>query len=370
MWSETMELHQARARHQGGPSRSANIQHPKRRREGTPVDLELAGETFEVERAGASETLGVSEQPRKRRPKCQGTTSDIGDAEEGVVFSERNTDIGFDTGITMIERVTQPSSAYASTTSHGNMGDYIPQAQTPLEVQTQTDMTGATAETEIDVQDDEEGDEDEDEDEEEEETQEQEEYQTARLVELDESQDQNDTLEETLDDVAQPAKWLTEAYEMTREPVRRSDRMSAFLESKRSRARARTVTAGSQDTEEREDEEDVEIEYHSGDSDMYEMQHRPVLERTAVKRDIRNLSENIKCLRYQDTGEYVYRIVDRLGEGRLALHCNTNDQAHSPRSTAHTMRSTITLTTDTGLESRTTYPVHISKMRAALCRSP
>ncbi|KAK4685819.1 cell division control protein 7, partial [Tremellales sp. Uapishka_1] len=53
--------------------------------------------------------------------------------------------------------------------------------------------------------------------------------------------------------------------------------------------------------------------YHSGDSSQYEMDHRPVLERTAVKKDIRKLYDNSKVLQ-----EGLYKIVDRLGEGTFS----------------------------------------------------
>ena len=62
------------------------------------------------------------------------------------------------------------------------------------------------------------------------------------------------------------------------------------------------------------DEDDwplAERSYHSGDSDMYEMDHRPVLERTEVKRDIREFVASLKTLRVKQK----YQVVDRLGEG-------------------------------------------------------
>ncbi|WWC65088.1 uncharacterized protein I303_107702 [Kwoniella dejecticola CBS 10117] len=58
--------------------------------------------------------------------------------------------------------------------------------------------------------------------------------------------------------------------------------------------------------------------YHSGDSDDYEMDHRPVLERTAIKRDIRSFTESVKLLREGIDGYLPFRVVDRLGEGTFS----------------------------------------------------
>jgi cell division control protein 7 len=59
--------------------------------------------------------------------------------------------------------------------------------------------------------------------------------------------------------------------------------------------------------------------YHSGDTDEYEMSHRPVLERTAIKKDIKRFVESVSCLKDPESGEVAYRVVDRLGEGELML---------------------------------------------------
>ncbi|WWD07323.1 hypothetical protein V865_005421 [Kwoniella europaea PYCC6329] len=58
--------------------------------------------------------------------------------------------------------------------------------------------------------------------------------------------------------------------------------------------------------------------YHSGDSDEYEMEHRPVLERTAIKRDIRSFTESLTVLREGVDGYLPYKVVDRLGEGTFS----------------------------------------------------
>jgi cell division control protein 7 len=55
--------------------------------------------------------------------------------------------------------------------------------------------------------------------------------------------------------------------------------------------------------------------YHSGDSDEFEMLHREVLERTAVKRDIKDFLGGLP-------GQMgvTYQVVDRLGEGELCVN--------------------------------------------------
>lgn len=58
-----------------------------------------------------------------------------------------------------------------------------------------------------------------------------------------------------------------------------------------------------------------DIEYHSGDSDAFEMEHRPVLERAGVKRDIRVFAESMDLLAEPDEVKRDYQIIDRLGEG-------------------------------------------------------
>ncbi|GMK54719.1 hypothetical protein CspeluHIS016_0113050 [Cutaneotrichosporon spelunceum] len=68
--------------------------------------------------------------------------------------------------------------------------------------------------------------------------------------------------------------------------------------------------------------------YHSGDSDDYEMDHRPWLERTAVKRDIQELY-TVKGLFNPTLGQYRYRVVDRLGEGTFSSVYLAHDSLHN-----------------------------------------
>nr|XP_031862507.1 uncharacterized protein CI109_002004 [Kwoniella shandongensis]KAA5529579.1 hypothetical protein CI109_002004 [Kwoniella shandongensis] len=68
--------------------------------------------------------------------------------------------------------------------------------------------------------------------------------------------------------------------------------------------------------------------YHSGDSDDYEMDHRPVLERTAIKRDIRAFTESLTLLSEGVNGYRPYKIVDRLGEGTFSSVYLAHDCLH------------------------------------------
>lgn len=80
------------------------------------------------------------------------------------------------------------------------------------------------------------------------------------------------------------------------------------------------TTSDNYDKEDYDDDEDGYSEpmsYHSGDSDEYEMEHRPWLDRTAVKRDIQDLYA-IKGLYHHHLRKYRYRVIDRLGEGTFS----------------------------------------------------
>ena len=85
-----------------------------------------------------------------------------------------------------------------------------------------------------------------------------------------------------------------------------------------------------EDMEEDEEEEDYDEpeSYHSGDSDEYEMDHRPWLERTAVKKDISSLY-TINGLWNPTLDTYRYRVVDRLGEGTFSSVYLAHDALHN-----------------------------------------
>lgn len=68
--------------------------------------------------------------------------------------------------------------------------------------------------------------------------------------------------------------------------------------------------------------EELEIDYHSGDTEDFEMDHRPVLERTGVKRDIRAFTDSVDVLAEEDESKRDYQVIDRLGEGKSA--CTTS----------------------------------------------
>ncbi|KLT38754.1 kinase-like protein [Cutaneotrichosporon oleaginosum] len=74
--------------------------------------------------------------------------------------------------------------------------------------------------------------------------------------------------------------------------------------------------------------EDDPESYHSGDSEEYQMDHRPWLERTAVKRDIQDLY-TVKGLYNPSLGLYRYRVVDRLGEGTFSSVYLAYDSLHN-----------------------------------------
>nr|ODN89954.1 CDC7 protein kinase [Cryptococcus depauperatus CBS 7841] len=98
------------------------------------------------------------------------------------------------------------------------------------------------------------------------------------------------------------------------------DRMTRVLEKQRKRSFVEIDFAdGGSGEEESDNGEDMfEESYHSGDTDDYEMGHRPILQRTAIKKDIRDFTQSIGILRDGVDGEEAYRVVDRLGEGTFS----------------------------------------------------
>ena len=132
-----------------------------------------------------------------------------------------------------------------------------------------------------------------------------------------ESQDRNDMANEDEGDEAVPPPWLGGQRAI---PAVAADRMSRALEP----ARVEGLEV---------DDQVLVIEdglpsdggphsgsYHSGDSDEYQMAYRPMLERTEIKRDIRNFIEGVgHNFQETSTGLYTYNVVDRLGEGIVVL---------------------------------------------------
>jgi cell division control protein 7 len=92
----------------------------------------------------------------------------------------------------------------------------------------------------------------------------------------------------------------------------------------------RTFVVDDDESMDSDDSTDAEggVSYHSGDSEEYEMKHRPWLERTAVKKDIVGLY-NISGMWNGALGTYRYRVVDRLGEGTFSSVYLAYDELHN-----------------------------------------
>ena len=309
-------------------AREAVAEPSKRVRSGTPIELnveldravsvdeELEFGDIEVEhsRAGPSNyvvdgyTLGES---------IQVETSDAGEGGDSVLFSEQ-----VDTQNSTIA----PGST--STAIQGNMADYLPQPDVIVAGTEETEDLGEYREDGDETLREDQGEEEGDDDAEEEDD--------HLDEELDESHDKQDGGDEEDEDGAETPQWLTEPHMLVQQPV---DRMSRVLERNTKITKGHVTSEATEKpsegfeeehhrrtdgTEIDDGEEQWETEklmspqsYHSGDTDDYEMSHRPVLERTAIKKDIRKFADNLECMKDPETGEFAYRIVDRLGEGEL-----------------------------------------------------
>lgn len=64
--------------------------------------------------------------------------------------------------------------------------------------------------------------------------------------------------------------------------------------------------------------------YHSGDSDDYDMPQRPILERTLIKKDLRQLTKEFTQLGW----DRAYHPIDRLGEGKPNLGAPSDSYRH------------------------------------------
>jgi len=264
----------------------------------TSIDVERAVEVDQNVSAGYGTTLaGPSSYARMEYIKAEdeaGQTSETG----SVLFSEQVD--------------TQQSQASGSTAMKGNLGDYIPQPD-PAMVPP-TEATGDSRDESLRT-----GDVFETEDEEDgvvgEGEQEMDPDEGNEMLE--ESHDNQDDNDDDEDGGATP-KWLTEQHTLVAE---RRDAMTRIIEGREGieviQEQAGYQGLEGQGTEDEEESDDGPFEhsYHSGDTDDYEMDHRPVLERTAIKRDIRQFTDNLTSLRDATTGEIAYKVVDRLGEG-------------------------------------------------------
>ncbi|WOO79374.1 Cell cycle serine/threonine-protein kinase hsk1 [Vanrija pseudolonga] len=86
--------------------------------------------------------------------------------------------------------------------------------------------------------------------------------------------------------------------------------------------------------EESEDDYEEPLSYHSGDSDEYDMEHRPWLERTSIKRDIQELYA-IKGMWNGAYDQARYRAIDRLGEGTFSSVYLAEDSLHDMHSNTY-----------------------------------
>jgi len=151
-----------------------------------------------------------------------------------------------------------------------------------------------------------------------------------------ESQDQNDVNEED-EDGAEPPAWLKEPQIISSRALPDSwsslplDRMSRVLEAKmepepKPRPALSHHIASWAKVPNAEDKEVLSDDppaspssYHSGDSDDFVMAHRPILERTEIKRDIKAFVSSLGTYGSDMfeplTGLCRYPVIDRLGEG-------------------------------------------------------
>lgn len=314
-------------------AKDAVPEHNKRVRSGTPIELNLGlnetsidndyeGTDLEIEQGRAGPSNYAEDRYRQVEAIPQGT-SEAGEGADSVLFSEL---------VETQNSTVAPGSA--STAIQGNMADYLPQPDVMVVGTEETEDLGEYREEGEEGQEGE--NEEEDDNEEDMAEGEGDGQQDVRDDELDESHDRQDRdeAEEDDEDGAETPQWLTEPHMLVQEPV---DRMSRVLEGNKKTPNGAATselterpTEGFEEEQHRrtdnaeagEEEQQWEMEqplspqsYHSGDTDEYEMDHRPVLERTAIKKDIRKFADSLTCLKDPETGEFAYRIVDRLGEG-------------------------------------------------------
>ena len=142
-----------------------------------------------------------------------------------------------------------------------------------------------------------------------------------------ESQDQNDLIEDD-ENGADPPAWQkgphTIASTYLPGPSKRpSDQMSRVLEGTTTSRFLHHITvtrypvASENGETDHSDDPPPASSYHSGNSDDFEMAHRPLLERTEIKRDIKVFVESLgQEFKERSTGIHRYKVVDRLGEGK------------------------------------------------------
>lgn len=281
---------------------------PRRRvRNGTPIVIEVQSTSVERDDPDASgyaypTTTIAGPSSYANRPevlsKTEGGPTSEGGEEGSVLFSE------------------QGVQASGSTVVKGNLEYYIPQPYGVGGV-AETEETDATGEYVEEVQDGEE---------------EEEEQGVEDEDELDESHDRQDDEDREEDGVINaeeeaPAWTKTEEWKRATRPPN-LDGVLARMEEGLKQDRKRRKRNGIPEVD--VESEEMMESYHSGDTELYEMDHRPALERTAVKRDIRAFEGTLDHFRDEQTKERLFKVVDRLGEGALwksASHCSVSSQA-------------------------------------------
>jgi hypothetical protein len=144
---------------------------------------------------------------------------------------------------------------------------------------------------------------------------EEEDYQEGGYV--GEDQDPGALLEESHEsaDLAEPPPWLTEPqYLPSRSYPKPHTRIAEI------RGRRRQVQVDENECIDGEVEMDMDGSYHSGDTEEYEMDHRPVLDRTAIKKDIERFVDGLDGMMDEQLNVRSYHVIDRLGEGE---YCRT-----------------------------------------------
>lgn len=280
---------------------------PRRRvRQGTPILIDPETQSTSAERdldPHASEYVYTT-------TTIAGPSSYAARAETGSKTDKGATSEGGDEGSVLFSEQEQVAQASGSTIVKGNLEDYIPQPDdvgvaATTEMTEPTDTTGEFVEDEGDTgveAEEEERNEDE-----------------GAEGEMDESRDKND--EDDADDGGEmtpewaggPAR-ISHFMGIATQGINLDGVMEMQDGSRRERKR-RVEHEAEESDDEHSEEAEMDESYHSGDSELYEMDHRPVLERTAIKRDIRKFEEILDNFRDEETKERLYKVVDRLGEG-------------------------------------------------------
>ena len=305
---------------------SAPVSPKKRVRGGTPFEDDVPALSAEQSEVGQNASAAV--HTTIAGPSSYMVTGDDGTATNGMGTSEAEDGTVLFSEQVRAEEVQQHSfNAAGTATPGGDLGDYLPQPEQVFSPKTQA-QNGDEQEGGdelLDGRQEEEGQGDDnvglDDDEENGQAE-----QAEEPAELEESQDQNDGD----DDGAETPAWMTEPHVFRPDhlplpppPQPQPDIMTRVIA-----LQAAQLRPGKNPDSPDSDYDVYEIahgrphlgstgSYHSGDSDQYSMDYRPVLERTAVKHDIRKFVDNTLLLDVDYRDDPAYNVVDRLGEGQL-----------------------------------------------------